>query len=304
MNNKNKYITIIGYSGYIGSLLRKKLSKEKNLKLIKSDYFYNNFIDLKKSHKKIIYNSKLIYFLTFNNDLKFAEKNPMLHYEHTVTPLKCLISVLESKQEITNIIYTSTVTVYGDTKNSQINENYPPKPQSVYDNHKLVCEKLLLDNSKLSKIRTNIFRLSNVYGESSGKSKSKNRGIVNNIIKSAINGNKLTLYGDGNYLRDFIHIEDIIDLFIKLKKSNANNQIYNLCNGKSYTLIYLFKNIIKIIKEQKKIQVSLCMIKWPKNSMLIEKRSFKTSIQRIKKDFKWSPKISLKKGITNMISKF
>ena len=46
------------------------------------------------------------------------------------------------------------------------------------------------------------------------------------------------------------------------------------------------------------------MIKWPKNSMLIEKRSFKTSIQRIKKDFKWSPKISLKKGITNMISKF
>jgi UDP-glucose 4-epimerase len=302
LNNKNKYITIIGYSGYIGSLLRKKLSNEKNLKLIKSDYFYNNFIDLKKSHKKIIYNSKLIYFLTFNNDLKFAEKNPVLHYEHTVTPLKCLINVLESKQEITNIIYTSTVTVYGNTQSSQINENYPPKPLSVYDKHKLVCEKLLLDHSKFSKIRTNIFRLSNVYGESSGKSKSKNRGIVNNIIKSAIKGNKLTLYGDGNYLRDFIHIKDVIDLLIKLKKSNANNLIYNLCNGKSYTLIYLFKTIIKNIKKQKKIQTNLNMIKWPKNSMLIEKRSFKTSIKKIKKDFKWSPKISLKEGITNMIS--
>tara|TARA_B100001059_G_scaffold56775_1_gene51830 strand:+ start:10128 stop:11042 length:915 start_codon:yes stop_codon:yes gene_type:complete len=302
LNTNNKYITIIGYSGYIGSLLREKLSTEKNLKLIKSDYFYNNFTDLKKSHKKIIYNSKLIYFLTFNNDLKFSEKNPMLHYEHTVIPLKCLIDVLKSKQEITNIIYTSTVTVYGNTKNSEINENYTPKPLSVYDNHKLVCEKLLLDHSKLFNIRTNIFRLSNVYGESSGKSKSKNRGIVNNIIKSAIMGNKLTLYGNGNYLRDFIHIEDVIDLLIKLKKRDANNQIYNLCNGKSYTLIYLFKNIIKIIKEQKKIQVKLYMTKWPKNSMQIEKRSFKTSIKRIKKDFKWSPKISLKKGITNMIS--
>ena len=302
LNNTNKYITIIGYSGYIGSLLKEKLKNEKNLKLIKSNYFYENFVDLKQSHKKIIYNSKLIYFLTFNNDLKFAEKNPNLHYQQTVSPLKCILSFLKFKSEITNIIYTSTVTVYGDTKNININENYLPNPMSVYDKHKLVCENLLLTHSKFSQIRTNIFRLSNVYGKSSGKSKSKNRGIVNNIIKLAIKGKKLTIYGNGDYLRDFIHIEDVVNLLLKIKRGKANNIVYNLCYGKSYKLIYLFKTIINLLKKQKKIQTNLYMIKWPKNSMLIEKRNFKTSIKRIKKDFNWSPKISLNKGITNIIN--
>ena len=73
---------------------------------------------------------------------------------------------------------------------------------SVYDTHKLYCENLLLHYSKLLNINTNILRLSNVYGKSTGNSKSKNRGIINQIIRSSIKGNNLIIYGDGDYLRD------------------------------------------------------------------------------------------------------
>ena len=51
--------------------------------------------------------------------------------------------------ELTNIIFTSTVTVYGNTKKLLIDENYKPKPMSVYDKHKLYCENLLLYYSRL-----------------------------------------------------------------------------------------------------------------------------------------------------------
>ena len=74
MKNKNKYITIIGHSGYIEVLLKKDLRIIKKLKLIKSDYFYKNFVGFKNKHKTIIKQSNVIYYLTFNNDLKFAQK--------------------------------------------------------------------------------------------------------------------------------------------------------------------------------------------------------------------------------------
>lgn len=304
MKNKNKYITIIGYSGYIGSALKERLKNNKNLKLIKSSYFYNNFVDLKRKHKSIIQQSKVIYYLTFNNDLKYAQKNPKLHYKQTVIPLKCILNILKKNTKLTNIIFTSTVTVYGNTKKLLIDENYKPNPMSVYDKHKLYCENLLLYYSKLLNIKTNILRLSNVYGKSIGNSKSKNRGIVNQIIKSSIKGENLTIYGNGNYLRDFIHIKDVIDLLIKFKNGNANNLIYNVCYGKSYKLIDLFKIITKIIKKQKKINIQLNLIRWPKNTMLIEKRSFKASIKKIKYDLKWSPKISLNRGIKDIINSY
>ena len=69
----------------------------KNLKLIKSSYFYNNFVDLKRKHKSIIQQSKVIYYLTFNNDLKYAQKNPKLHYKQTVIPLKCILNILKKE---------------------------------------------------------------------------------------------------------------------------------------------------------------------------------------------------------------
>ncbi len=304
MKNKNKYITIIGHSGYIGSALKERLKNNKKLKLIKSDYFYNNFVDLKTKHKTIIKQSNVIYYLTFNNDLKFAQKNSKLHYQQTVIPLECTLNILKYKKEITNIIFTSTVTVYGNTKQLLINEKYKPNPMSVYDKHKLYCENLLLRYSRFFNIKTNILRLSNVYGKSTGNSKSKNRGIINQIIRSSIKGNNLTIYGDGNYLRDFIHIKDVIDLLIKFKNTTANNLIYNVCYGKSYKLINVFKIIKKIIKKQKKININFDLAGWPKNSMLIEKRNFKASIKKIKYDLKWSPKISLNKGLEDIISSY
>ena len=69
------------------------------------------------------------------------------------------------KKGITNIIFTSTVTVYGNTKKLLIDENYKPKPMSVYDKHKHIVN-LLLIYSRLLNIKTNILRLNNVYGKS------------------------------------------------------------------------------------------------------------------------------------------
>jgi len=233
--------------------------------------------------------------------LLFAQKNRKLHFEQTIVPLKTLLKLLEHKKEVTNIIFTSTVTVYGNTKNKKINENYKPNPISIYDKHKIYCENLLLSFSKRSNIKTTIFRLSNVYGYSLIKSKSKNRGFINNITKSACAGNDMIVYGSGNYLRDFIHIKDVVDLLFIAKLKQANNKIYNLSYGKSYSLLYLLKFIKKLVNLKKNINIKILNQKWPKNTMLIEKRNFKTSINKIKKDFFWSPNINLKNGLEEMV---
>ena len=109
----------------------------------------------------------------------------------------------------------------------------------------------------------------------------------------------MIVYGSGNYLRDFIHIKDVVDLLFIAKLKQANNKIYNLSYGKSYSLLYLLKFIKKLVNLKKNINIKILTQKWPKNTMLIEKRNFKTSINKIKEDYGVIYGLVNNAGITN-----
>ena len=164
-------------------------------------------------------------------------------------------------------------------------------PQTEYDLSKILFEKFLLKLSISYKLKTTILRLSNVVGLSN-VSKQKDRGVLIKIIRKIKNNEVIKIYGSGKYLRDYIDIDDLIEGIIKSIRIFKPG-IYNLCSGKSYSLIYILKKIEKIMN----IKIKKKFVKFPKNSSDIEKRNFKGSNKYFSKSFNWETKFNLDKSL-------
>ena len=141
----------------------------------------------------------------------------------------------------------------------------------------------------LNKFPVIIFRLYLTYGPN----QSTNR-LIPTVIKNALKNNSFDC-SDGNQLRDFIYIDDVTNAILLALKDKKNSGIYNLGSGKPVKV----KNIIKkIIAKIKKGKPNFGSIKLRKD----EPKKLFPSINKIKKDLKWKPKINLKKGLEKTIN--
>ena len=110
--------------------------------------------------------------------------------------------------------------------------------------------------------------------------------IIDSLSTQKKNKKPLTIVGNGKQTRDFIHVDDLTNAFIKLAKSGLKNKIYNLGSGKETSI----NKIASIIGGKK---------------TFIPKRPGDPSrscanILKIKKDINWKPKISIKQGIKRL----
>ena len=101
------------------------------------------------------------------------------------------------------------------------------------------------------------------------------------------NKKTLTVVGDGKQTRDFIHVDDLANAFIKAIKSKSVNKIYNLGSGKKISI----NTIAKIFGGKKKFIPK--RPGEPKNSL--------ADISKIKKEIKWKPKVSIEEGIKKLL---
>lgn len=301
---KKKNIIIIGSGGFIGESFCEKLNKFKNLEIVKISRknFGDNYTNL-NWFKKIKKNS-IIYFLAFENDLNFFEKNYVKLTNKYESFCKKFFSFLKKKKLNPKIIFTSTVTVYGMTNNKQVNENFKTTPISWYDFTKLTIERYFEFLSSIYNVDFVCLRLSNVYGYS--KNSQYNRGFINNIIRKSIKKKKISvkIFDDGIYYRDYIYIEDVNSaLLYFLNKKKLKDKIFNLCYGKSLSILNLL-NKIKSKLKKKNITLKIIKSKSPDNINLINKRNFFGSNLKLKKNTIWKPKYDIDKGIDKTINKY
>ena len=132
---------------------------------------------------------------------------------------------------------------------------------------------------------------------------SSQRGVINKVIGNALKGKTITVYGSGNYLRDYIHISDVVR-YIKCSIENKNRLSGKhtfLCYGKSYSINEVWNLIAKLIWDLYSIKVTVKKNNWPKNLLEIEKRNFVADNSMLINDFKIKPSNGLNRGLTNNI---
>ena len=151
---------------------------------------------------------------------------------------------------------------------------------------KFIGEEIIMKYAEMFKMPCISFRFFNVYGPRLNVS-SQYGAVISNFLSQTKNNKPLTIVGNGKQTRDFIHVDDLANAFIKVLKSKHTNKIYNLGSGKKTSINY----IASIFNGKKKFIAN--RPGEPKDSL--------ANISKLKKDLKWRPKISIETGITKLI---
>ena len=312
LNNKN--IIITGGFGYIGSALvdylqhykcnivcvsRRNMSEKQSVR--------NWTLDLTKesSWKKIVDYADIIFHLAGNTSISVAEQDPKLNLIDSLTPIINLVHAAKDSKKTPRVVFASTVTLYGLTEILPVSEEVKPSPITTYDLHKLFIEQCLEMATKNKIISATSLRLSNVYGPSLGRSSANDRGILNKVTELAINGKDITIYGEGNYIRDYIYIDDVVSAFIHTAiADHAVGKVLNVTSGVGHTIKDAFSLVSDYSAKLTGKKVKINHIEWPKGISMIERRSFIGDASELKRTTKWQPNVSFEEGVDIIVEEF
>jgi len=145
-----------------------------------------------------------------------------------------------AEHPVRQVIFFSTIDVYGLVdENTIISEKSLPTPNDNYAISKIASEYILKKEAQRGNSTLMVFRLSGVYG-----SGDEGKSTINALILSALNFGKITIFGDGSNLRDFVHIDDVVKLTISAIQENMNATV-NLATGRSLSINKISRLIFK-----------------------------------------------------------
>lgn len=228
----------------------KKALDNKNFKFINADL--NNFSKIKKYFK----NTKIIFHLAALADVKNSYNDRDSHYKNNIKITQNIIE-LAIKNKIKRIFFTSTASVYGNTKNipTKEDDNFPIQ-NSFYAAAKISSESLLTAAGESHKIKISILRLVSVMGP-----RYTHGHLHDFYLKLKKNNKQLSVLGNGLQKKSYIHVDDLISGFIKILQKQKNQiEIFNIGTDdkknvkNSVKIIISFLNIKpKVLYENKKI---------------------------------------------------
>ena len=294
-------IIVTGGAGFIGSHLVEKLVNQGHDVIVLDNFstgnienisFLKNKIQIitcdlseQKSWIKLFSKVYIVFHLAALADIVPSIENPSAYFKSNVT---ATLNILESsiRYNVKKIVYSASSSCYGIPKEYPTSEKAIINPQYPYALTKYLGEQLVLHWNKVYNLQTVSLRLFNVYGTRSRTSGTYG-AVFGVFLKQKIANKPLTVVGDGNQLRDFIYVSDIVDAFISAANIKINGEILNIGSGNAHSI----NKIVKLLNSK---------------SINIPKRPGEpdrtwANITKAKKVLDWKPKISLEEGIAKMI---
>lgn len=282
-------IVITGASGYIGSALAQRLlAAGHSVRLVsrnveQAEVFAGAGIpehvasDLSdpSSWRLVLSEADCVVHLSWRTSLRAAEANAAEDERLNVQPVRALIEAVKVTRQPVDVIFASTVTIIGDRYELPATDDTPDRPISVYDRHKQLCEMLLADATRDGLLRACSLRLSNVYGRGR-ESVNGDRGILNVMIRRAAAGQPVTVYGNGEYVRDFTHLQDVVDAFqaaIACSKAR-DGSAYLIATGTGRTIAEVFSTVAAEASKLSGRTVAVEFVDEPADLHPIERRNF------------------------------
>lgn len=221
----------------------------------------------------------------------FSVEKPVLTNEVNVNGTVNLLRAAV-KNDVKKFLLISSCAVYGDPKYLPVDEKHPLQPLSPYAASKVAAEYYCKAFTRTYGLKTVILRLFNVYG-SRQRGENSYSGVITVFIKNLIRGKPLTVYGDGEQTRDFIHVKDVSEAaLLALEHEKVNNEIFNVGSGRETSVNRLAELLIKIYGEKVKV-----VYEKPRRGDI--KRSY-ADIRKIRKVLGFKPKTSLESGLEEL----
>ena len=233
-----KYI-VTGGCGFIGSNLVKRLIKDGNEVVVVDDLstgvvsnLPGKFNLLKKiSEIKKMEDADGIFHLGIPSSSPLYRNNRSL----VGKAIGEFIEIMEyAKENKIKVVYASSSSVYNGNK-TPYKEDMPILATDFYTEARYAIERLARVYWDFYKVRSIGLRMFSVYGENE-KSKGKYANLVSQIIWAKESGELFDVYNRGEATRDFIHVSDVVEAYIKAMNSDLSFEILNIGTGKAYTI--------------------------------------------------------------------
>jgi nucleoside-diphosphate-sugar epimerase len=320
---KSKKILVSGATGYIAwNLINKLLGIDCQITCLTrnppSELYMENFTTCNAEVKTIVgsYDDEalwkksmdgvdIVFHLAAQTSFYKAEEDPLEDFNSNVYPMQLLLKVVSQNEKKPYIAFAGSATQCGLTKKLPVGESVNDNPSTIYDFHKLLAESYLKFYINKNMVNGACLRLSNVYGPGP-KSTNDDRGILNSMVRKALHKETLTIYGAGDFTRDYIFIDDVVNAFLAcpchLKRTNGN--YYIVGSGKGYSVKEAINMVARVVERITSLKVNVISVEPPDGLLDIEYRHFFADNSNLKLDTGWFVSTDLEEGIVKTVNKF
>ena len=309
-------ILITGAAGFLGSHLCDRLIQEGH-DVVGIDNFVTgsqaNIAHLIGNEHFIFYKHDVSNYIFVPNKLDAvmhfaspASPNPASPYAYFNLPIQTMKAgalgthntLGLAKANNARFLLASTSEIYGDPTEHPQKETYAGNvditgPRAVYDEAKRFAESLTLAYHRQHGVDTRIVRIFNTYGP---RMDLEDGRALPNLLKQALLGQSLTVYGDGGQTRSFCYVDDLVDGIVKLLYSDEHMPV-NIGNPVEMTILQFAQTINRLTGNKSEMT-------FVDSRSARDPQRRRPDITRAKTILNWEPKIDLEEGLARTIPYF
>lgn len=305
-----KRILVTGGAGFIGSHLCKRLVENGDEVICADNLFtgtkknilplmdYDNFEFLRHDvTKELLVEVDQIYNLACPASPVHYQYNPVKTMKTSVMGAINMLGL--AKRVKARILQASTSEVYGNPQVHPQPEGYwgsvnPVGIRSCYDEGKRAAETLFFDYHRQNGVDIKVIRIFNTYGPNMNPNDGR---VVSNFIVQVLNGEDITIYGDGTQTRSFCYVDDLVEGMVRMMASHDGfTGPVNLGNPGEFTMLELAEKVIALTGSKSKI------VHRPLPQDDPAQR--KPVIELARKELGWEPMVMLEEGLKKTIDFF
>lgn len=253
-------IVVFGAGGFIGQHLVRALAQSPDDQIVAFDRFSKlangtdhpfqelpnveliagNFLN-REEVSNALEGAAYVFHLISSTNPAASSKDPFIDID---TNVRSSVELFELcvEQGVKKVIFPSSGgTVYGDTDNGLINENTVPMPRSPYGIGKLTVEHYLRYFKFTSGLDYVVYRIANPYGP--GQNIFGKQGVIPIFMHKFLLKEPVTIYGDGSMIRDYLYIDDLVQMMVKSYAADNHFNEYNIGSGVGESVNDILKNI-------------------------------------------------------------
>ena len=315
MSFADKQVLITGGAGFIGSNLAIRLAGMGAVVTVMDSMlpgYGGNLFNLSRVRDQVTINfsdmrdQPSLSYLVRGKDYIFNLAGQVSHQDSMLDPImdmeinvRAQLVLLEACRQFNHsavIVYASTRQFYGQPEYVPVDERHPINPPDVNGINKLAGEQYHTLYSRVYGMKTVSLRLTNTYGPRQ-LIKNARQGFIGWFMNRAVTGNTIQLFGGGDQIRDFTHVDDVVNAFLLAAATPAcYGDFFNLSGDKAS----LYQVADHLVRGSGKGTVE--KVPFPDERKKIDIGSFWGSSDKFRAATGWQPGVALERGLNETIA--
>ena len=317
---KGSRVLITGGLGFIGSnlalrclsmgcnvtVLTRSMKKEENILSVKKLLSVKR-VDLSTSTssvaslRNILPGHDYVFHLAAQTSHLHSMESPLQDLQDNCGVTLALLEACRLLCPSASIVVPGTVTQAGRVAAVPVAENHPDWPLTLYDAHKLTCEKYLYVYHQNYGLKTSMLRLANVFGERQQVNNPR-RGILNFMLWRAMTGSPLTIYEPGDFVRDYSYVQNVVDALLLVASSpRAVGRAYVFGSGIGLQFQEMVAQIVDAVHDVVGVKSEIQRVPFPSDEEKMDVGDFIADNRKLRMETGWFPRVSFADGLRKTI---